>query len=157
MRRAVEPDHERIRTLFLDRQESYTLVETARLLGVSAGTVRREAEADDRNAYRSNGSWRFSWRQVAYIALRRWTLTQIHEALGADAEAVLPPLLSLRAVAVRLPEYLVRAIELTAASDHLTVDDWLYQELIDFAGTVAGRMEHAVPGFRRAYLFPGQE
>jgi len=29
--------------------------------------------------------------------------------------------------------------------------------LIDFAGTVATRMEREIPGFRRAYLFPGQE
>lgn len=157
MRRAAHADHDRIRTLFLNREESYTLANAARLLGVASSTIRREAEADDREAYRANGAWRFSWRQLAYLALRRWTLTQIHEALGTEAKAALPPLLGLRTLTVQLPEYLTRAIEIAADDDHTTVDDWLYQELIDFAGMIADRMERAVPGFRRAYLFPGEE
>jgi len=156
-----EPDtsneRQRMRELFLQRQPSYRLSEAARLIGVSPGVLRREAEADQREAYRSNGSWSFSWRQVAYSALRRWSLAEIHEALGAKAANVLPPLLDLRAVTVHLPEYLVRAIELSAANEDTTVDDWLHHELIDFAGTVATTMERAIPGFRRAYLFPGGE
>jgi hypothetical protein len=151
----IEQQH--IRTLFLHRQPTYRLSEAARLLGMTRGALEREAEADDRDSYRVNGRWRFTWRQVTYIALRRWSLAEIHDALGADASAVLPPLLRLRAVTVRLPEYLVRAIELSAASDDTTIDDWLHHELIDFAGTVVGYMEPAIPGFRRAYLFPGQE
>jgi hypothetical protein len=150
-------ERQRMRELFLQRQPSYRLGEAARLIGVSRGVLRREAEADQREAYRSNGSWRFSWRQVAFIALRRWSLAEIHDALGSEAATVLPPLLSMRTLTIRLPEYLVRAIELSAVSDETTVDDWLHHELVDFAGTVADRMEGAVPGFRRAYFYPGQE
>jgi len=150
-------DAAHIRELFLHRQPSYRLSEAARLLGISRGRLEREARADQEDAYRVNGRWRFTWRQVAYIALRQWSLAQIHDALGADAQEVLPPLLGLRAVTVRLPEYLVRAIEHEATNDDTTVDDWLHHELVDFAGTVADRMEREIPGFRRAYLFPGQE
>lgn len=157
MRRAPHADHEQIRTLFLDRQESYTLTQAAGLLGVSPGTVRREVEADDRNAYRSNGSWRLWWRQVAYLALRRWTLSQIHEALGPDASRILPPLLALQPITVRLPVYLVRAIEHAAVEERTTIDDWLHGELIDFASGVVHHMERILPGSRRAYLFPGME
>jgi hypothetical protein len=148
---------QRIRALFLEPAESYRLSEAARVLGMSASTLRREAERDQREAYRRNGAWRFSWRQVAYIAFRQWSLAEIHDALGPEASTVLPPLLGLRTVTVRLPEYLLRAIELSAVSDDMTVDDWLHHELIDFAGTVANDMERVIPGFRRAYLFPGQE
>ena len=152
------PSHQqRIQTLFLHRADSYRLTEAARLIGISATTLRREAERDQREAYRSNGSWRFTWRQVVCIALRRWTLAEIHEALGPEAATVLPPLLSLRTVTVQLPEYLVRGLETAAAQDRTTLDDWLHHELIDFAGTVVDRMEPVIPGFRRAYLFPGQE
>ncbi|HEX8170976.1 MAG TPA: hypothetical protein VF824_10595 [Thermoanaerobaculia bacterium] len=133
------------------------MTKAARLLGLSHGTLRREAEHDDREAYRANGSWCFSWRQVAYIALRRWTLAEIHEALGPDATSVLPPLLALQPLTVHLPEYLVRAMERAVAENQSTLDHWLHQELTDFAGTVASNMERVVPGFRRAYLFPGQE
>lgn len=146
-----------IRELFLQRKPSYRLSEAGRLLGLTRKQLEREARADDEDAYRTNGRWRFTWRQVAHLAFRRWTLAEMHEALGCEARAALPPLLTLRSVTVRLPEYLVRAMEHEAASDDTTVDDWLHHELIDFAGSVAMRMERAVPGFRRAYLFPGRE
>lgn len=161
MRRAshsgLAADHQRIRALFLDQQETYGLAAAARLIGVSAHALRREAEQDDREAYRANGAWCFTWRQVALIALRRWTLAQIHDALGAEAATVLPPLLALQPLSVQLPAYLVRAIECAAADDDTTVDDWLHQELIDFASGVVHRMERVLPGFRRAYFFPGRE
>jgi hypothetical protein len=149
-------DRQHIRELFLQRRPSYQLSEAGRLLGMTRRQLEREARADHEDAYRANGRWRFTWRQVAHIAFRRWSLAEIHDALGSDAATVLPPLLSLRAVTVCLPEYLVRAIEHSAGSDDTTVDDWLHHELIDFAGTVADRMERIVPGFRRAYLFPGK-
>lgn len=42
------------------------------------------------------------------------------------------------------------------ASDHdETIDDALRGELIDFAGTMAERMEAVLPGYRAAYLYPG--
>jgi hypothetical protein len=157
MSKPTADQKQRIQTLFLHPAESYSLSEAARLIGVSPGVLRREAEADQREAYRSNGSWQFTWRQVACIALRRWTLAEIHAALGADAAIALPPLLSLRTLTVQLPEYLVHALETMADADATTVDDWLHRELVDFAGTVVERMEPILPGFRRAYLFPGQD
>jgi hypothetical protein len=151
---AVEIQH--VRELFLNRQASYRLSEAGRLLGMTRKQLEREAKADHEDAYRANGRWRFTWRQVAYLGFRRWSLAEIHEALGCDAATTLPPLLTLRSITVRLPEYLVRAIEHEAASDDTTVDDWLHHELIDFAGSAATEMDRVIPGFRRAYLFPGQ-
>lgn len=156
---AVTPadTRERIRELFLHRRPSYRLSEAARLLGMTRGRLEREARADEEGAYRVNGRWRFTWRQVAFIAFRRWTLAEIHEALGTEARTVLPPLLSLCTITVRLPEYLVRAIEHSATTDDRTVDDWLHRELVDFAGTVVDHLERAIPGYRRAYFYPGED
>jgi predicted HicB family RNase H-like nuclease len=145
-----------IRNLFLHGAESYSLRAAAQLIGVSIRTLQREAEEDQREAYRLNGTWCFSWRQVAFIAMRRWTLAEIHEALGDLADTVLPPLLSLQTFTVRLPAHLVRAMEIAAAQDSVTLDEWLRLELVDFAGTVVDEMETIIPGFRRAYLFPGK-
>ena len=64
-----------IQTLFLQQKEFYSLAEAARIVGTSPGTLRREAEWDDREAYRVGGTWRFTWRHLAYIAMRRWTLS----------------------------------------------------------------------------------
>jgi hypothetical protein len=69
----------------------------------------------------------------------------------------LPPLLALRPITVQLPAYLLRAIEHAATEDQTIVDDWLHLELIDFASGMVHRMERVLPGFRRAYLFPGLE
>ncbi|HJW93457.1 MAG TPA: hypothetical protein VJ901_07550 [Thermoanaerobaculia bacterium] len=124
---------------------------------MTRGRLEREARRDQEDAYRINGRWRFTWRQVAYLALRQWSLAHLHEALGTDAASVLPSLLALRTISVRLPEYLVRAIEHSAVSDDTTMDDWLHHELVDFAGTVVDQMERVAPGFRRAYIFPGNE
>jgi hypothetical protein len=153
----VESRRKRIHTLFLHPVESYSLEEAARLLGITCKALIREAEQDNRADYRLNSRWFFRWRQVAYIAFRTWTLAEIQEALGAESEVVLPPLLRLREVTVRLPEYIVRGMEIAARDDRTTLDDWLTRELVDFAGTVVNHMDRRVPGFRRAYLFPGRE
>jgi hypothetical protein len=144
----------RIRSLFLQPAESYHLAEGARLLGVSPGKLKREASFDRCEAYRRDGKWCFTWRQLALIAFKQWTLAEIVDALGADAAAVLPPLLALRSVTLRLPEYILRALETIAAEGGTTVDAILHGELLDFAGTVADRMESKVPGLRSAYHFP---
>lgn len=146
-----------IRALFLHREESYSLREAAQIVGVSSQTLIREAEEDCREAYRDGGEWRFTWRQLAFIGLRRWSIAQIHDALGADAASVLPPLLALRAITVRLPEYMLRALETVAADNGISLDEYLCGELIDFAGTMSSRLTKRIPGFRRAYLFPGRE
>ena len=145
---------QRIQTLFLQPAESYTLADGSRLLGVSPGKLKQEASFDRCEEYRHDGKWCFTWRQLALIAFKQWTLAEVVDALGTDAATVLPPLLALRSVTLRLPEYILRALETIAAEDGTTVDAILHGELLDFAGTVADRMEAKVPGLRAAYHFP---
>jgi hypothetical protein len=150
-------ERQRIRTVFLDRAESYALSEVARLTGIPPARLRREVRSGDRDAEKVNGRWRFTWKQLVVIALDRWTLARIQDALGPDVSHTLPSLLSPRSVTVRLPEYIVRALEIVAADDGKTVDDCLYGALIDFAGSISPRLALRVPGYQRAYLFPAQE
>ena len=89
-RNQLSPNSERIRRLFLHRQDVYTLRESAELLDMSRGTLIREASLDRPDAYRVGNRWRFTWRQLVYVALRRWSLGEIHAALGSEASAVLP-------------------------------------------------------------------
>jgi hypothetical protein len=145
-----------IREVFLRPVQCYTLREAGRLLGMSRRALIREAESDWRDDYRDGRRWRFTWRQAVCIALQRWTLAEIHAALGDDAARVLPPLLSLRAVTVQLPEFIVRALETIASEERTTLDAALHGELIDLAGTMADRMEAVAPGYRAAYFFPSQ-
>ena len=152
----VEAKRLRVRELFLQGAESYSLSEAAYIVGISERALRREAEDDQREAYRSNDTWHFTWRQVAFIAMRRWTLAEIHDALGIATEMVLPSLLALDTLTVRLPAFLVRAMKTAAEQDAIPLDEWLRLELIDYAGTVVDEMEAIHPGFRQAYLFPGR-
>jgi hypothetical protein len=153
----ITHQRDRIRSLFLHPAESYRLSEGARLLGIAPATLRREAEDDRRDEYRSGGKWCFRWRQLACIALRRWSIVEVEDALGSDAAAVLPPLLALRTVTLRLPAFIVCTLETIARKNGTTPDACLHQELMDFAGVWAEEMEATHPGFRRAFLFPGRE
>jgi hypothetical protein len=148
---------EHIRAVFLHPVESYALREVAQLTGMSENRLRREVRAGDRDACRNGRVWRFTWRQVVYVAMDRWTLVEIHEALGSDAATVLPPLLALRSVTIRLPEYIVLALEAVAAEKSTTLDGALHGELTDFAGSIAGWMEPRATGYQRAYMYPGRE
>jgi excisionase family DNA binding protein len=147
---------ERIRHFFLNPSPYYTITTAARLLGVTVAALRREAESDRAEEYRSGRRWRFSWRQAAYIAFRTWTLAEIYDALGNDAAKVLPPLLALRTFSVTLPEFVIRAMETAATDDGATLDAWLHREMMDFASTAIERMEPILPGYRLAFLYPGK-
>jgi hypothetical protein len=150
-----QTERERIRVIFLHRQESYTLREVAHLTGAPLRKLRREIAEGSRDATKVRGLWHFAWRQAVYVAMDRWTLAEIQDALGTDAASVLPPLLTLRAVTVRLPEYIVRALETIAANGGTTVDAALGSELIEFAGAHLTELQATIPGYRQAYLFPG--
>jgi hypothetical protein len=143
-----------IQTLFLQPCESYDLAEVARLTGIPVRTLRREVARGGHDATKVRGQWRFAWRQAACIAMQRWTLAEIQDALGSEAANVLPPLLALRAVTVRLPEFIVRTLEAVATDQRTTVDAALHYELTELAGTHLTRLEGTIPGYREAYFFP---
>jgi hypothetical protein len=145
-----------IQTLFLQREDIYDLRAAARLTGRTPRQLRREVAAG-RDATGIDGALCFTWRQVAFLALDRFGLAEIHDALGTDAATVLPPLLALRPVTIRLPEYVLRALEMIASDHGQTLDDCLYGELIDFAGAMCSHVEQRIPGYRSAYLYPGRE
>lgn len=88
--------HDGIRTLFLHPQPRYTLSETAQILGVSRATLIREARDDREEDYRDGKRWRFTWRQLAVSAFRRYPFSAIIEALGHDAVSAFPHLLILK-------------------------------------------------------------
>jgi len=132
------------------------LAEAARLIGVPLTTLRREVQRRDRDAVKTGDGWRLTWRQLAILAFEQWTLAEIFDALGDDAAGVLPPLLALRTVTVRLPEYVLRALEMIAENRGTTLDHYLYWELIDFAGSPPLDVARRIPGYRKAYLYPDQ-
>jgi hypothetical protein len=161
----LPPTHrEAIREIFLRRRAEYTTREAASLLRLGLGDVLNLIEsgtlhAEVKRKRRQLGGPRhalLSWDEVASAALLRWTIVQIHDALGADANRVLPRLFRPAELKrVRLPEYMVRLLETLAQNAGVSLDDYVYSTLLSLeVAADADTMEKLLPGFSEAIRFP---
>src|SRR5688500_4588096 len=114
----LPPTHrEAIREIFLRRRREYPMREAASLLRLNLGEALAWVESgqlhvEHRRKRKQLGGPRQSlvkWNDLASAALLRWTVMQVHEALGQEANRVLPRLLRpVELKSLRLPEYQVR-------------------------------------------------
>ena len=148
---------DRIRTIFLHQRPHVSIAEATDLLGWSRGEMSRaisagEVEVDSSPA----GKW--IWREELIAkALELWTLEDIAEALGADAEAVLPAGWRLTDVHVRLPRHQVAMLEHLAERDCTTVSAVVSFELDGLASANRDELSRALPGFTEALAWPNAE
>jgi hypothetical protein len=143
---------EAIRRIFAARQ-SLTIGQAASLLGIERAALVAEIEAREITAV--EGSDLLPWTEVAYLALRRWPLKAIFDALGSDASSLLPPLLRPTEFTVSLPAYQVRMLEVMARDEQLDAGTFLQLHLLDLAsGSDQGVLEKQIPGFLEALFFP---
>jgi hypothetical protein len=86
----------------------------------------------------------------------RWTVVQIHDALGSEANGVLPSLFRPAELkAVRLPEYQLRLLETLAQNAGVSLEQYISSALqgIEVAADPE-TMEKLLPGFTEAINFP---
>lgn len=163
--RPLSPAHRAaIREIFLRRRAEYTPQQLATLLRLNLGEVltlidRGILHAEVRRKRRQLGGLRRSliaWNEVASYAMIRWTVMQIHDALGKDAAAVLPSLLRpVEIRSIRLPEYMVRLLEALAARGGVSLEEFIYSSLLHLETTgTAAEIESMVPGYSEAMEFP---
>ena len=163
--RNLPPTHRAaIRQIFLQRRREYTTQEAANLLRLKLGEFLAWIEdglldIEVRRKRRQLGGPRhvlIPWKELASAALLRWTVMQVHDALGKEARWVLPRLLRpVELKDVRLPEYQVRLLETLATDAGVTVEEYVYTALLDLE--VAGdrkTIERLLPGFTAAMQFP---
>lgn len=81
----------------------------------------------------------------------------IEEALGADADGVLPEAVRLIDLHVRLPRHQVAMLEHFAERDRTTVSGVLARELDGVASANAEELSWAVAGFADALAWPDAE
>ena len=96
------------------------------------------------------------WNDLASAAMLRWNVMQIHDALGEDANRVLPRLLRpVELKTIRLPEYQVRMLETLAQDAGVSVDEFVFASLLalETAGS-PDEIEKLLPGFKEAMAFP---
>lgn len=148
------PDSNRIRQIFLERKPRYSLSDLVRLTGITRYAVTVGIQAGEYVAERERGQFRFNWTELAHIAMAKWPLPVINDALGADAVRVLPPLLLLQELRVRLPAYQVLMLHRLAELESVDVDSFLTNYFLDLAGAEVTVLDLEIPGFKAAMRFP---
>lgn len=161
----LAPSHrEAIRAIFLRPRIEYTAYAAAQLLRLNVGEMLALIESDVvrgevRRKRRQLGGRRqtlVTWQEVASAATLRWTVMEIHDALGREAPRVLPSLLRpVELKHVRLPEYLLRLAETFATHAGVSLESYVYGALLSLETEAStDDLERIVPGFTEAIAFP---
>jgi hypothetical protein len=87
-------------------------------------------------------------------ALELWSPEVIEEALGAEAESVLPEAVRLIDLHVRLPRYQVALLEHFADRDRVSVSSVLARELDGVASVHSDELFWSVTAFADALAWP---
>jgi hypothetical protein len=146
---------QRIRAIFLHHEARVTIREAAGMLGWSRGEmdgaiVNGEIEV----VGTCSGKW-IELRELAEVALQRWTLVTIEEALGRDAASILPPGLRTRKLTVRLPRYQIGALEVLAEDGREPVEAMLMRMFEELTELHHERLARVIPGLVEAMAWPG--
>lgn len=154
----LSSDHARIRRIFNERHDTYTLVEAARLTDVSIGALKRAIDAGEIEALPTcSGTHVLPWPSLVALAFDRWPQETIEEAIGKRAASELPRLGRLRTARFLLPEYQLRLIETLAGDEAIDCSTFLERHLLDLVSSVdAHAIEKRIPGFEAALLFTAE-
>lgn len=161
----LPPTHrEAIRAIFLRRRSEYTTREAAQLLRMTLGDFlalikNGTLDVQMRRKRRQLGGPRHAmvtWKELASAAMLRWTVMEIHDALGKDADRALPRLLHpVELKSVRLPRYQVELIERLARNEGVSVEEFIYTALLGVESKEShAEIERVLPGFTEAVQFP---
>lgn len=147
-----------IRRIFLQRRDEYSPTEAAKVLGVPRAEIIEGIEAGEIDASKvERVEYRLRWRTVAALAITKWREEDIYDALGPQADRVLPALMRVETLTVSIPAYALRMLEWQAAQRGVSVDEQLRPLLHDIANAQlleSPEIDTAIPGFREAVLFP---
>jgi hypothetical protein len=145
---------ERIRSIFLHDEARVTIERAARLLGRSRGEIAAAIEDGEIEAVAGGGGVTIDIQEVAEQAVHVWPIDAIEEALGGEAALVLPAGVRTRELTVRLPRYVVAALECLAEENGESVDALLTRELHGLAYAHRERLGASIAGFAEAVSWP---
>jgi hypothetical protein len=94
--------------------------------------------------------------EVIAAAMRTWDHAAIEEALGDDAERVLPEAIRLVLLRARVPRYQRDMLVALAERQGTSVDDILTRELDDVACAYAEELAAVMPALSAALAWPGE-
>jgi hypothetical protein len=147
----LKPDViERIRSIFLHEGSHVSLTRATALFGWSESEMSEAIRAGEIEVTKTSICREELWAK----ALEVWSLEAIEEALGSDADRVLPPSRRLTDLHVRVPRFHIDMLEHVAGREQTSVSEILTRELDDLASANAEDLAVFLPGFERAVRWP---
>ncbi len=145
---------DRIRHIFLHPRPHVSISQATVLLGWTRRQMLEAIEAGDVELMTTSlGKW-FPRPEMMSKALEIWPLDVIEEALGADADGVLPQAIRTKELRVRLPRHHIDMLEYRAEQRKTTVSGVLARELDGIASAHAEELCAVLPGFAEAMAWP---
>lgn len=148
---------DRIRHIFLHPRPHVSISQATALLGWTWRQMNEAIESGDVELMTTPiGKW--FWRhELMSKALETWPLHVIEEALGNDADSVLPQAIRTKELRVRLPRHHVEMLEYRAEQQQTTVSGVLTRELDGIASAHSEELATAIPGFAEALAWPERD
>jgi hypothetical protein len=144
----------RIRHIFLHPRPHVSISQATDLLGWTRGKMADAIAAGEVVLMETPLAKWVSRQELKAKALEVWSREVIEEALGAEAEAVLPQVVRLAELRARVPRYQVTMLEYFAGQQQTTVSDVLTRELEGVASEHAVELTAALPDFGAALSWP---
>src|SRR5438270_270753 len=145
---------DRIRHIFLHPRPHVSISQAASLLGWSRRRMSEAIEAGEVELWTTPvGKW-FPRAEMMAKALEIWPIHVIEEALGEDADGVLPQAIRCAELRVRLPRHQIDMLEYRAEQRETTVSGVLARELDGIASAHIKELAAALPGFAEAMAWP---
>jgi len=146
--------HERIRQIFLQPRHSYTIEETATLLGYSHEELLAAISRGDLAIEGVGEIPRIEWEELALAAVERWPQEVIEDALGDDSPSVVPELVRLTDLRVRVPRYGVIVLGRLAQRQGTTINEIVTRQLLDLTVAESDVLGQSVAGLDAAVRWP---
>src|SRR4051794_9739948 len=144
----------RIRHIFLHPRPHVSISQATALLGWSRGRMSEAIEAGGGELWATPGGEWVPRGGVRAKALEIWPMHVIEEALGDDADSVLPQAIRCAELRVRLPRHQIDMLEYRADQQETTVSGVLARELDGIASAHIEELSAALPGFAEAMAWP---
>jgi hypothetical protein len=148
---------QRIRAIFLHREPRVTIAEAAGMLGWSRGEMNAAIANGEIEVVETCSGTRVPLRELAEIALQRWSLVTVERALGRQAGLILPPGLRTRRFGVRLPRYQLVALQVLAADGGESVEAMVLRMIEALVELHYERLVDIIPGLAEAMAWPQAE
>ncbi len=147
----------RIRHIFLHPGPHVSIMQATGLLGWSRREMSEAIKSGDVDLWTTPlGKW-VPRTELMAKALEIWPVHIIEEALGDNADGVLPQAIRSAELRVRLPRHHIDMLEYRADQQRTTVSGVLARELDGIASAHLEELSAALPGFADAMAWPGAD